>query len=89
MKNNIIELPAGRIRRDTRILKAKQSRDPDLYVNMVENNPAHVARREARRNAYYDAMQSKREENEKLLQNVSTTAMFATLAALIGFGLGF
>lgn len=89
MKNNIIELPAGRIRRDTRILKAKQSRDPDLYVNMVENNPAHVARREARRNAYYDAMQSKREEDEKLLMNVSTTAMFATLAVLIGFGLGF
>lgn len=89
MKNNIIELPAGRIRRDTRILKAKQSRDPDLYVNMVENNPAHVARREARRNAYYNAMQSKREEDEKLLQNVSITAMFATLAALIGFGLGF
>lgn len=89
MKNNIIELPAGRIRRDTRILKAKQSRDPDLYVNMVENNPAHVARREARRNAYYNAMQSKREEDEKLLQNVSITAMFATLAALICFGLGF
>lgn len=89
MKNNIIELPAGRIRWDTRILKAKQSRNPDLFVNLVESDPAHVARRDARRNAYYNAMQSKREEDEKLLQNVSTTAMFATLAALIGFGLGF
>lgn len=87
MKNNIIELPAGRIRRDTRILKAKQSRNPDLFVNLVESDPAHVARREARRNAYYDAMQSKRKEDEKLLQNIGITAMFATLAALIGFGI--
>lgn len=89
MKDNIIALPAGRIKRNGIVFEKKMAKNPDLFVNMVESNPAHIARREARRNAYYDAMQSKREEDEKLLQNVSTTAMFATLAAMIGFGLGF
>ena len=89
MASNIYELPAGRIKRNGIVFEKKMAKNPDLFVNMVENNPAHVARREARRNAYYDAMQSKKEEDERLLQNVSTTAMFATLAALIGFGLGF
>lgn len=87
MKGNVIALPAGRIKRNGIVFEKKMAKDPDLFVNIVENNPAHVARRETRRNAYYDAMQSKREEDEKLLQNVSITAMFATLAALIGFGI--
>lgn len=89
MASNIYELPAGRIKRNGIVFEKKMAKNPDLFVNMVENNPAHVARREARRNAYYDAMQSKREEDEKLLRNISTTAMLATLAALVGFGLGF
>ena len=89
MKDNIVALPAGRIKRNGIVFEKKMAKNPDLFVDMVENNPSHVARREARRNAYYEAMQSKREEDENLLQNVSTTAMFATLAALIGFGLGF
>lgn len=89
MQGKIIELPSGRIKRNGIVFQRKMAKNPDLFVDMVENNPAHIARREARRNAYYDAIQSKREEDEKLLQNISITAMFATLAALIGFGLGF
>ena len=85
MASNIYELPAGRIKRNGIVFEKKMAKNPDLFVNMVENNPAHVARREARRKAYYDAMQSKREEDERLLQNIGTTAMFAVLAALIGF----
>ena len=87
MKGNIIALPAGRIKRNGIVYQKKMAKNPDLFVNMVESNPAHVARREARRNAYYEAIQSKREEDEKLLQNVGTIAMFAMLAALIGFGI--
>ena len=87
MKDNIIALPAGRIKRNGIVFDRKMAKDPDLFVKMVENNPAHIARREARRNAYYDAMQSKRKEDERLLQNIGTTAMFAMLAALIGFGI--
>ena len=89
MRNNIIALPAGRIKRNGIVFDKKMAKNPDLFVDMVESNPGHVARREARRNAYLESIQSKKEEDEKLLQNVSTTAMFATLAALIGFGLGF
>lgn len=89
MKNNVIALPAGRIKRNGIVFERKRAKDPDLYVNIVEGNPGHVARREARRNAYLESIQSKKEKDEQLLQNVSTTAMFAILAALIGFGLGF
>ena len=89
MQGKIIELPSGRIKRNGIVFERKMAKNPDLFVNMVENNPGHIARREARRNAYYQGIQQKKEEDERLLQNVSTTAMFATLAALIGFGLGF
>lgn len=89
MKSNVIALPAGRIKRNGIVFEKKAAKNPDLFVNMVENNPGHIARREARRNAYYQGIQQKREEDERLLQNVGTTAMFAMLAALIGFGLGF
>ena len=89
MQRKIIELPSGRIKRNGIVFEKKMAKNPDLFVNMVENNPGHVARREARRNAYYQGIKQKQEEDERLLQNVSTTAMFATLAALIGFGLGF
>lgn len=87
MKNNVIALPAGRIKRDGIVFETKMAKDPDLYVNMIENNPNHIARREARRNAYYYGIRQKKEEDEKLLQNIGVTAMFAILAALIGFGL--
>lgn len=89
MKGNVIALPAGRIKRNGIVFEKKMAKDHDLFVNMVENNPVHIARREARRNAYYQGIQQKKEEDERLLQNVGTTAMFTTLAALIGFGLGF
>ena len=49
MKNNVIALPVGRIRRDTAVNRRKQSLDQDLMVNLVENDPGHIARREARR----------------------------------------
>lgn len=89
MQGKIIELPSGRIKRNGIVFQKKMAKNPDLFVDMVENNPAHVARREARRNAYYQGIQQKQEEDERLLQNVGTTAMFAMLAALIGIGLGF
>ena len=88
MKDNVIALPAGRIKRNGIVFEKKMAKNPDLFVNMVENNPAHIARREARRNAYYQGIKQKQEEDERLLQNVGTTAMFTTLAVLIGFGLG-
>lgn len=87
MKNNIIELPAGRIRRDTRILRAKQSRDPDLFVNLVEADPGHIARREARREAYYQAAVQEREEQDRLMRDAATVGMFSMLGAVLAVGL--
>lgn len=87
MKDNIIALPVGRIRRDTPVNRRKQYLDQDLMVNLVEADPGHIARREARRNAYFAAAAQEREESDRLLLNVGTGAMFATLAALLGWGL--
>lgn len=90
MRNNIIALPAGRPANRLPVVRAID--DQDLFIKMLEFDPRLEDWRQGRddrRDDYYDAVQSKREEDEKLLQNVSTTAMFATLAALIGFGLGF
>ena len=39
MKNNVIALPVGRIRRDTAVNRRKQYMDQDLYVRMVMNDP--------------------------------------------------
>ena len=88
MRDNIIALPVGRIRRDTAVNRRKQSRDPDLMVNLVENDPGHIARREARRDAYYAVREQEREDSDRLLRNVGTVSMFSMLAALIGWGLG-
>ena len=87
MKDNIIALPVGRIRRDTPVNRRKQYLDQDLMVNLVEADLGHIARREARRNAYFAAAAQEREESDRLLRNVGTGAMFATLAALLGWGL--
>ena len=87
MKDNIIALPMGRIRRDTAVNLRKKGLDPDTMVNLVESDPGHIARREARRNAYYAAIAQEREDNNRLLMNVSTVGMFSMLAALIGWGL--
>ena len=87
MKNNVIALPVGRIRRDTAVSRRKQSLDQDLMVNLVESNPGHIARREARREAYYAVREQEREDSDRLLRNVGTVSMFSMLAALIGWGL--
>ena len=87
MKNNIIALPAGRIKKNSLVWERKKAKNPDLYVNMVESNPAHIARREARREAYYQAIRQEQEDNDKLMQDAGITAMFSMLAALLAFGL--
>jgi hypothetical protein len=87
MKNNVIALPVGRIRRNTPVNRRVQAIDQDLYVNMVESDPGHIARRQARRDAYYAAKAQAQEDADRLLFNVGTFSMFATLAALVGWGL--
>lgn len=87
MKNNFIELPAGRIRRDTRILRAKQSRDPDLFVNLVESDPGHAARREARRAAYYAAAVQAREDRDQQMRDMALVSQFSALGVLVVLGL--
>lgn len=87
MRDNIIALPVGRIRRDTAVNRRKQSRDPDLFVNLVENDPGHIARREARREAHYRALALEREDSDRRMMTVGTISMFSMLAALLGWGL--
>lgn len=87
MKNNIIALPVGRIRRDTAVNRRKQYMDQDLYVRMVMSDPGLKARRDAKRAAYWEAKRQEQEDNEQLTQNISIVAMFSMLAALLGWGL--
>ena len=87
MKDNIIALPVGRIRRDTAVNRRKQYMDQDLYVRMVMNDPGLKARREARRAAYWEARQHAQEDNDRLLMTVGTASMVTMLATLIGLGL--
>ena len=89
MKNNIIALPAGRIKRNSLVWEKKQAKNPDLYVDMVESDAGHILRREARKEAYYKAIEQEQEDKDTLMQNISLYAMFSTLAALLGFGLLF
>ena len=86
MKDNIIALPVGRIRRDTAVNRRKQYMDQDLYVRMVMNDPGLKARREAKRNAYWEAKRKEQEEQDNRLYNIGTVAMFSMLAALTGWG---
>ena len=87
MKDNIIALPVGRIRRDTAVNRRKQSRDPDLMVNLVENDPGHIARREARREAYYQVAVQERQEQDQRMRDAATVGMFSMLGAVLAVGL--
>lgn len=87
MKNNVIALPVGRIRRDTAVSRRKQYLDQDLMVNLVESDPGHIARREARREAYYAVREQERQDSDRLLRTAGTVSMFSMLAALLGWGL--
>lgn len=86
MKSNVIELPAGRIRRDTAVNRRKQSMDQDLFVNMVEADPRHIARRKARRDAYYAAMRREKEETDsviRLLIGLAAASLVGLLLAVV------
>lgn len=85
--SNIIQLPTGRIRRDTLINRRKQAKDPDLYVNMVESDPGHIARREARREAYYAAKQQEQEEAESLNTLLATTTFLSLTGGTLAVAL--
>ena len=87
MKNNVIALPVGRIRRNTPVSRRVQNKDPELFVNMIERETDLPQRRAAKRNAYYAAKVQAQEEADRLLFNVGTIAMFSMLTALIGWGL--
>lgn len=87
MKDNIIALPVGRIRRNTPVSRKIQDKDPELFVNMIERETDLPQRREAKRNAYYAAKVQAQEDADRLLFNVGTVAMFSMLAALVGWGL--
>ena len=79
MRNNIIALPAGRIRRNSPIHRRKKDLDQDLFVNMVESDPGHIARREARRDAYLAALQTERAKADGL-NELLATATFISMA---------
>ena len=87
MKNNIIALPVGRIRRDTAVNKRKQDLDPDLFVDMVRNHPGLIARREARQLARQQTAVQERQEQDQLLCDVATVGMFSMLGAVLAIGL--
>lgn len=79
MRNNIIALPAGRIRRNSPIHRRKKDLDQDLFVNMVEAHPGHIARREARRDAHLATLQTEQAKADGLTELLATTT-FLSLA---------
>lgn len=86
--NTIIALPA--VENIGNLPAVRSIDDPDLYVNMLEHDPRLAdwrQRREIRRIAYQAAIIRKRMENEKLMQNVSTVAMFSVLGMTVMGGL--
>ena len=87
MKDNVIALPVGRIRRDTAVSRRKQDLDQDLFVDMVRNHPGLIARREARQQARQQAAAQEREEQNQLLCDVATVGMFSMLGAVLAVGL--
>lgn len=87
MRNNIIALPAGRIRRNSPIHRRKKDLDQDLFVNMVENDPGHIARREARREAYYKAQAQEREEAHDLTKLLGMTTFFSLTGGTLAVAL--
>ena len=87
MKNNIIALPAGRIRRGTILHQRKQAKNPDLYVDMVESNAGHISRREARRAAYYQALADERQEVQDLNSLLATTTFLSLTGGTLAVAL--
>ena len=87
MKNNVIALPVGRIRRDTAVSRRKQDLDQDLFVDMVRNHPGLIARREARQQVRQQAAAQEREDHDQLLCDVATVGMFSMLGAVLAVGL--
>ncbi len=85
MNSNIIELPAVKTGRN--LPAVREIDDPDLMVNYVESHPGHIARRQARRNAYYAAIARMQAENKKLTQIWGTVSMFAMLGVTVMGGL--
>lgn len=87
MKNNIIALPVGRIRRDTRVLHRKEDKDQDLFVDMVESNLGHIARREAKRKAYYETRQQEQEDAQWLTSLLAQTTAFSLIIGTLAVAL--
>ena len=87
MRDNIIALPVGRIRRDTAVNRRKQYMDLDLYVNMVESDPGHIARRRARQMADIEARQRALEETDGLIELLGTTALLSILGGTLATAL--
>ena len=83
----IIPLPAGRIRRDTAVNRRKLDRSPDTMVNLVESDPGHIARREARRNAYYAAIAQEREEDDQLINLLGMATFFSLTGGTLAVAL--
>ena len=83
----IIPLPAGRIRRDTAVNRRKLDRSPDTMVNLVESNPGHISRREARRAAYYQALADERQEVQDLTALLATTTFLSLTGGTLAVAL--
>ena len=88
MNSNIINLPA--VRSAGNLPAVRDIDDPDLYVNYLEYDPRLAdwrQRRDGRRDDYYRAVARRRADSERLMQNVSTVAMFSMLGVTVLGGL--
>lgn len=89
MTNNVIQF-TGITTPRYKAQRIRQDRDQDLFVDLLANHPAHIARAKARRWEYVKAVaeraaeeRAREEDREKLLSIVGQVAVFALLALMV------
>ena len=88
MRDNIIQLaPRGVQTPRYRAQQIRQDRDPDLFINMINSHPGHLARAKAKRDRVIEAALAKaaaeqrsREEQDRLAQNLAQVSVGSMLA---------
>lgn len=89
MNSNIIHFTGVRSPR-YKAQRIRQDRDPDLFVDMLANHPAHIARAKAKYQAHMERVtqeaareRARQEDRERLLSIVGHVAVFALLALMV------
>lgn len=74
--SNIIELnPKGIPTPRYTVQRRRQDRDPDLFIDMLNNHPAHIARAKAKRDRIIEAAKAKAEADRQAHEDAERLTM--------------